>query len=275
MSRNIKKVKNSGFTLVELAIVIVVIGLLIGGVLQGQELINQAKIRSVVSKINEYNTAVNTFRAKYNNSIPGDFDKAAQFGIGQNLAIDDYSVSEGNNNGELESNSLNPYSQWRFKYEFKNFFVHLSNANLIRENFSQAQSNSIAGIAFPRLETGGGMIATTVKSKLYYLLAVDSQNLEVDAVIDEGLGDPNSRLQQLVLTPGEAYSIDFKTDDGRPNTGIIQSFSSFNGTTNVYPFINMNVGLGRATSDTPGDISSSYLISNPSKACMIYVQASS
>jgi len=65
----------SGFTLVELAIVIVVIGLLVGGVLVGQELIKQAQIRNVISQIREYNTAANTFRAKYN-SLPGDFDKA-------------------------------------------------------------------------------------------------------------------------------------------------------------------------------------------------------
>lgn len=65
----------SGFTLVELAIVIVIIGLLVGGVLQGQELIKQAKMRRVMSDMNSYRAGITTFYGKYN-CLPGDCPNA-------------------------------------------------------------------------------------------------------------------------------------------------------------------------------------------------------
>jgi prepilin-type N-terminal cleavage/methylation domain-containing protein len=60
-----------GFTLVELSIVLVIIGLIIGGVLVGQDMIKAAEIRSTVSQIQSYDTAANTFRDKYE-YVPGD-----------------------------------------------------------------------------------------------------------------------------------------------------------------------------------------------------------
>ncbi|HCR85768.1 MAG TPA: prepilin-type cleavage/methylation domain-containing protein, partial [Alphaproteobacteria bacterium] len=58
----------------------VIIGLLVGGVLQGQELIKQAQIRSFISQLSGYDAAVNTFRAKYR-ELPGDMTKAVTFGL--------------------------------------------------------------------------------------------------------------------------------------------------------------------------------------------------
>src|SRR5476651_1560647 len=71
-----------GFTLIELSIVLVIIGLIVGCILVGQDLISAAEVRATVGQIEKYNSAVNTFRGKYN-SMPGDMtaDAAAAFGF--------------------------------------------------------------------------------------------------------------------------------------------------------------------------------------------------
>lgn len=63
--------RQSGFTLVEIAIVLVIIGLLLGGVLKGQELIEQSKIKRVVNDFNNINAAYETYKDRYR-YVPGD-----------------------------------------------------------------------------------------------------------------------------------------------------------------------------------------------------------
>lgn len=56
--------RNAAFTLIELSIVLVIIGLLVGGVLVGRDLIKSAEIRSQISQLQQYQAAINTFKAK-------------------------------------------------------------------------------------------------------------------------------------------------------------------------------------------------------------------
>ena len=73
---------NRAFTLIELSIVLVVVALIIGGVLVGQDLIRAAGVRSQITQIEKYQTAANTFRGKYG-ALPGDMNAAtaSQFGF--------------------------------------------------------------------------------------------------------------------------------------------------------------------------------------------------
>src|ERR1700735_2399062 len=72
-----------GFTLIELSIVLVIIGLIIGGILTGQDLIKAAEQRATLAQVEKYNTAVNTFRNKFG-GIPGDllYSTANSFDLG-------------------------------------------------------------------------------------------------------------------------------------------------------------------------------------------------
>ena len=65
-----------GFSLVELSIVLVILGLLVGGVLGGQALIRAAEIRGVLADKDKYIAAVYTFKNKYH-ALPGDIPNAA------------------------------------------------------------------------------------------------------------------------------------------------------------------------------------------------------
>ena len=70
--------KNKGFTLIELSIVIVIIGLIVAGISAGSSLVKSSKIRSFITQINEYKTAANNFFDQYE-ALPGDFREASQY----------------------------------------------------------------------------------------------------------------------------------------------------------------------------------------------------
>mgnify|MGYP000373149386 CR=1 FL=1 len=68
----------SGFTLIELSVVLVIVGLLIGGLLSGQTLIRAAEIRSIATQFTVFNTSAQNFRMKYK-AIPGDMTNATTY----------------------------------------------------------------------------------------------------------------------------------------------------------------------------------------------------
>lgn len=67
--------QQKGFTLIEIAIVLVIIGLLLGGVLKGQELINTARVRSLNNSVDGITAAWFSFQDRYR-SFPGDYINA-------------------------------------------------------------------------------------------------------------------------------------------------------------------------------------------------------
>ena len=74
-----------GFTLIELSIVLVVIGLLTAGVLIGQSLVDSAKVGRVIRDIQQYTIAANNFKSTYK-QWPGDYSKPSFAGCGINAA---------------------------------------------------------------------------------------------------------------------------------------------------------------------------------------------
>jgi len=66
-----RKSTQAGFTLVEIAIVLVIIGLLLGGILKGQEMINQARIKNAINDFNGITVAVTSYQDRYR-ALPGD-----------------------------------------------------------------------------------------------------------------------------------------------------------------------------------------------------------
>src|SRR3990170_2506868 len=68
--------RNQGFTLVEIAIVLVIIGLLLGGILKGQEMITQAKIKNLIADFSGVSAAYHGYQDRYR-AIPGDDAGAA------------------------------------------------------------------------------------------------------------------------------------------------------------------------------------------------------
>ena len=111
--------RQTGFTLIELSIVLVIIALLVGGVVTGRELIKTAESRSILKQIESLNVAVQIFKNKYK-GIPGDLANAISFGlVGWN----------GNGDGLLKD-AANGYPIVRLWSEPTQFFIHLYNINI-------------------------------------------------------------------------------------------------------------------------------------------------
>jgi hypothetical protein len=133
-----------GFTLVEIAIVLVVIGLVVGGILVGRDLIRAAELRSVISDVEKFKTAVNTFRLKFN-AIPGDMPDATTYwgAADPNPVTCQTTVGTGtqtcNGNGDWKIGAPG----WAYGAfpgvnidECYRFWQHLANAQLIRGQYT-------------------------------------------------------------------------------------------------------------------------------------------
>src|SRR5438552_1963290 len=89
--------KQQGFTLVEIAIVLVIIGLLLGGILKGQEMITQAKIKNVIADFSGISAAYHGYVDRYK-KIPGD-DPCA----GGAVTVDNCVPTSGSVRGQLQA----------------------------------------------------------------------------------------------------------------------------------------------------------------------------
>lgn len=148
--------KQRGFTLVEIAIVLVIIGLLLGGVLKGQEMIENARIKSVVADINGVAAAYNSYVDRYR-AIPGDELVATRTARGWGT------VAGGNNNGLLDVLSTATFANTT---EQASLWHSLRSAGL-----TTGDATAIGATALPRAGTGGvigvsrgafGMTGTTI-----------------------------------------------------------------------------------------------------------------
>lgn len=170
--------KQKGFTLVEIAIVLVIIGLLLGGVLKGRELIASSKIKAAVQQVSSLQSAIYTFRDKYKYN-PGDFNAAvATFGA----TFGGAAIANGNGNGFIEN------------AERGQVFLQLQAAGLI----SGSSDGTDSATGYMRSEFGNAIIIDDGNpfvgslSACYYGLDLDTANqldIRVDGAADGTTGD--------------------------------------------------------------------------------------
>jgi len=200
-----------GFTLIELSIVLVIIGLIVGGVLVGQDLIKAAQLRAAINQINSYDTAVNTFQAKYN-GIPGDLSNPVNFGF-------DSSTSANAGNGVLD-NSDAGVTPTKFDMEPAAFWRHLYQANLISENIAGG-SYAAGGPA-----TRGNYVPASKLGQGAYLMALSTGGVNYYLFDNMTLAAGVYALVHTAISPLDAYSIDSKMDDGLPATGKVNAVAT-------------------------------------------------
>jgi prepilin-type N-terminal cleavage/methylation domain-containing protein len=235
-SKNIKTgipEKQKGFTLIELSIVLVIIGLIVGGILVGQDLIRAAEIRATVAQIEKYNSAVNTFRTKYN-GIPGDLSAANATAFG--FVTRNGGSGRGDQNGLIDGTG-GTNTNMVFTQESGMLWNDLSVANLIDGNFTvnagNADSATVPAVAaasvsavFPpaRLARGNFVTAGSTGGLNYWLVGgISSTTVTTGAY-----------AFTTNLTPIEVFNMDTKLDDGQPNTGVVQAKGTSASTATVF-----------------------------------------
>lgn len=216
---------SKGFTLIELSIVLVVIGLVVGGVLVGRDLIRSSEIHSFMSEKQRLDTAVNTFKGKYS-CTPGDCPNATTFfgldpeGCAENVygSTPKTQTCNGNGNGLIRNlvvvgDDLEREVYW--------FWQHLSAASL-----------------WPGVYRGSYLLSTTdpVKDRIYPGVGIDPKFFYYAGAggnFQGYLGEEVTSATTLwesafsgrhgLLTPFEMLNLDKKYDDGRPSTGKMQA----------------------------------------------------
>jgi len=221
----------NGFTLVELSVVLVVISLLIGGILIGQDLIKAAAIRATVAQIEKYESAVETFRGKYD-GLPGDLKASDAVGVG--LFARGGGAGDGDGNGKVEGIGA-PGNSVPLGGETVFFWTDLSAAGLIDGSFTQsADANvntlcclgDIAAPYLPMAKTGhhGYFVAyENLSASVGGVPGYSGLMFEVGQVANTLGGFVRGGAGMTVL---EAESVDAKIDDGMPYSGHVLSGSS-------------------------------------------------
>jgi prepilin-type N-terminal cleavage/methylation domain-containing protein len=209
----------AGFTLVELAIVMIIIGLLIAGVLKGQELIANARVTSTVAQIKAIDAATSTFKDTYA-GLPGDLNTPLTR-LPNCLAASACGSAAGNGDGKLDSaNSFTAVAG----LEAKGYFPQLAAADLVTGIIDN--NTTTFGHDFPMSKIdGSGFIPGSVTT-------VSAANLP--GATNTTLGTPSGLYLALVnnaatapgaaaegLQPKQAGAIDLKLDDGVPGAGSV------------------------------------------------------
>ena len=208
----------AGFTLVELAIVMIIIGLLIGGILKGQELIANAQVTATASQIKAYEAALTTFRDSYD-AIPGDIAAPGARLPNCTTAPCD-TANAGSNNRIAEAPAVAAAAP--AASEATRFWTHLEAADLIG-GVDYTAVTLTWGTAVPAAEIGGGFTvgyAATVANLIGSGAATANSghylSLRNDAATAVAADAANSALR-----PTQAARIDRKLDDGIADAGSI------------------------------------------------------
>lgn len=228
LNSNHNLIRQHGFTLVELSIVLVILGLLVGGVLSGQALIRASELRAVATERDRYVTALNAFKDKYF-ALPGDMKNAFAF-WGTDCGTDTTDGSTGcNGNGDGLVQSGSPES------EFVKAWEHLSRAGLIEGSFdgtgvpSGAQNVvtiSNTNVPASRFPNAYWSIGVSPCEGCGYGMpsyaAGQSTLLALGSFDTPDVSDPEWLYPLKAMTNSEVWNIDTKTDDGRSETGTMR-----------------------------------------------------
>jgi Tfp pilus assembly protein PilE len=229
-----------GFTLVEMAIVFVIISLLTGTVYVANSMLNNSRLKKVIREVEDIKYANLTFKEQYN-AVAGDFSNAyAIWGSTKGCGNSDVNSSSTGCNG----NGDGIINSWAA--EGLLFWQHLNWTGLIPGKYTGAANIVQPGINSPTSGYPGNS---------YHVIT----NTEPSTIhLQSGAYKDADRPVTCIFSPEDAYLIDIKMDDGIANTGSAQIFDSC--------YLSNGTGWG---TDLCTDGSGNYLRTNKDARCRI------
>ncbi len=215
--------KKSAFSLIELSIVLIVIGLLIAGITGGASLIKSSELRSVMGEARSYAVGVNAFYTQYN-ALPGDYATV----IGNSYA--------GNGDSKIQYYNSATHGAALTGSESANAWVVLRTIGAI-----DGISSAVPLIATTSPTFGSTSAANAPSSKVkssgwaFDYRAIAAENSEQNVVVlTSTIGTPTTtntlvngtNVATAAITPSDALSIDAKIDDNVPNTGKVRGLNA-------------------------------------------------
>lgn len=228
-----------GFSLVELSIVLVILGLLTGGILAGQSLIRASELRTITNDRGKYTTAVMTFRDKYL-GLPGDITNATTIWPSATNGNGDGFLGTPCSTGGSDATIASCGTGWTGYNEFYKAWHQLAQAGLVEGSFtgtvgpSHPYRNAITGTNVPPARIGNAAWCFGPPFSGWRVNGDYTNSLTIGG--NTGSTDV-SYCAQPFLKPEEAWNIDTKLDDGLPGRGKVIGMPSSNTCTTAHTTI--------------------------------------
>lgn len=204
------KTHQKGFTLVEIAIVLVIIGLLLGGILKGQEMIVQAKIKNAMADFSGISAAYHGYQDRYR-ALPGD-DSGAAARWAANATTGATAAVSGGGNGIVNStynDSTAPAAVDATK-ESRLWWDHLRRAGFVAGSGNAQPTNAFTGMI--GVQTGDGATPPAAILGGFAALIVCSANIPdkvaiaIDTSMDDGVLLNGTVRSMKQTTPNETLA---------------------------------------------------------------------
>ena len=250
----------SAFTLVEVAIVLAIIGLMIGGVLAGQYTLRQSQLQSVVKDFTDFKSAYLNFKDEYG-GMPGDLLDATDYWGTDADGCPSHSnrvpkKETCNGNGDNSIDTVDSGTTWSEPWRA---WQQLSNAGYIKGTFSGVADaagiyTASIGVNVPRSKISNTGYSLYTNGP--FASDANMYDMARSTAIRFGTLTASSVTHSAALTPREANFIDAKVDDGRPALGMMMAFK---------PAFRANCATGATTAAT-------YNLTYTSVACpLLYI----
>jgi len=202
--------KPNGFSLVELAVVMTIIGLLIAGIMKGGEMMDNARVGQTVMQFKKFETATRSFKSMYGD-LPGDISSPSR--------LPDCTASPctlaGDGNGVIGT------SQHTDGDENRAYWMHLTKAGLISGiDAKYTGTPNQWGKDFPRNPINGGWFVLYISAATPYYGTLTDHFLETQY---------SPTASWFALSAKQVAKIDRKMDDGLPDSGNVLGLGNVNG----------------------------------------------